>query len=58
MQNEKTKFRELRAIEEALKEKRGAKAIILTEDRYEKLKSGSNIIELIPIYEWLCKNKE
>ena len=54
MQNEKTRNREIRVLEEALKEKRGVRGLILTEDRFEEIKIGSNIIEVIPVYEWLC----
>ena len=53
--NEKTRQREVGALERAMDELKTHKAIILTEDTEEEIKSGSKTIYVKPVYKWLLE---
>lgn len=53
--NEKTRQREVGALERAMDELKTHKALILTEDTEEEIKSGSKTIYVKPVYKWLLE---
>ncbi len=56
LDNDKTRQREVGALERAMNELKLHKALILTEDTEEDIRSGGNTISVKPIYKWILES--
>jgi uncharacterized protein len=55
IENQKTKDREIRALNEAMKELKIKKSIIITNNQEEIIKTENGAIEVLPAWKWLIK---
>ena len=51
--NPTTKERKTQALAEAMREVKGSKGLIITEDGKETVSINGAIISVVPVYEWL-----
>lgn len=56
LENEKTRKREIAALERAMDELKLKTALVLTEDNEQEIRLDAKIITVVPIYKWLIKN--
>jgi uncharacterized protein len=57
MSHEAARKRELKALDAAMEELKVKKALIITEDEEETMKSGGKTIEVIPAYKWMLRQE-